>query len=140
MKKLKVTTVRSLQAAAAVGFTHWGAGPFTGFDWAVDDAGCYHAVRRQTPRGGDPRVHHACRAARNRLTAELERLKIASRWEAPAVLSPEYTRLELALAQPSWLCGKDGDWTGCSTPDAAIAPLCLDVTPEDRQTLIGAVK
>jgi hypothetical protein len=128
-KSLRVTTVRSLQAAHAAGFTFWGTGPFAGFDWAVDDAGFYHAIRRQTPRGGDPRVHHACRAARNRLTAELERLKLISRWEGPAVLSPEYTRLELALVQPSWLCDQDGDWLPVAEASTAIAEVWLEGRP-----------
>jgi hypothetical protein len=139
-KSLRITTIRALSAAHAVGLTHWGEGPFSGFDWAVDGDGFYHAVRRQTPRGGEPRAMHACRAARNRMTAELERLKLISRWEGPAVMSQEYTRLELGLVCPSWLCDHDSDWTACSAPSTAIAPLCLDVAPEDQQALIGAVK
>ena len=110
-KAIPVTTIRAQAAAHAAGFTHWDQAPILNFDWVVDGE-FYHGVERRNPRKAASTVRHACQTLRDRLTCQLV--------QTPA-LSLEYTRLELGLVCPSWVCDHDdGAWTECSDLDAAL--------------------
>ena len=124
-KSLRAATVKALSAAHAVGFTHHGPGPFTNYDWAVDDRCWYHAVQRRNPRGGQPTVRHACRDLHDLLTAQLRNL---------STFSHEHCRIQLGLCCPSWQCSGEGDWLPTADPAAAVAAI-YSPTVDDNPTL-----
>ena len=117
-KTFRATTQKALAACHAVGLVYHGC---TGSMLiAVDpDAQSYHWVRVST-RGGVTYAMHFCCDRRTELAAAAARTVTASR---------EFTRTELALVAPSWLCDSGGEWVEVGDPAAALAEIWLEGRP-----------
>jgi len=126
-KPIPISTRKAVAACHAVGLTYHGrAGALLA---AVDDRQGYHSVRVRTSKGVT-QAAHACRSQRSALASKLSSLAV----NAIPMDSREYTAIELALVNPSWLCDIDGDFVDVVLTDDVMVAAGLDFsTVEDDQ-------
>jgi hypothetical protein len=117
-KPIPISTLKAVAACHAVGLTyHGGTGATLA---AVDDAQGYHWVKVSTTAGVARAMHWCCN----------QRTGLAATAAAMPSTSREFTRAELALVTPSWLCDSRGGWVDVPSTDGIMAAAGLDFTVE----------
>ena len=132
-KPIPPSTLKAVAACHALGLIyHGGTGALLA---AVDDRQGYHFVRVRTSAGVTSAAH-VCRSQRSSLASKLtttaQCLAGAERFAPHRVpeWSREYTRVELALVNPSWLCDVDSEFIESPGTDGIMAAAGLDFTVE----------
>ena len=135
-RPIPISTLKAVAACHAVGLTyHGGTGALLA---AVDDRQGYHYVRVRTAAGVTSAAH-VCHTQRDVLTAQLTRtgqILGLSRRAAPhraPEYSRDYTAIELALVNPSWICDLDEPFVACPATDGIMAAAGLNLTVEVDQ-------
>lgn len=132
-KPIPARTLKAVAACAAVDLVyHGGTGAIL---IAVDrDARGYHYVKVSTT-AGVTRACHWCCAQRSQLATQLTTTgqKLAAAEHHAPHLAPqfsrEYTRAELALVTPSWLCDAGSEnWVEVPSTDNIMAIAGIEVT------------
>ena len=121
-KPVPISTLKVVAACHAVGLTyHGGSGAMLA---AVDGRSqTYHWVKVSTTAGVARAMHWCCD----------QRTSLAATVAAMPTTSREFTRAELALVAPSWLCDTSGVWVEVPSTYNIMATAGLDLTVEDSE-------